>query len=510
MGLSFEDFKKILAQMAGIDLAAYKSQQMDRRLHSLMAVWGVKDYDEYLRVLQTDDVRFNEFQKKLTINVSEFFRNPERYAELVSTVLPELAQADRRLRFWSAGCANGAEPYTLAILARESGYEHSVRILATDVDRESLRRAHDGLYTQGEVRNVPPVILGKYFVAGERFYRLADEIREMVDFRRHNLLLDRFDTDFDLILCRNVVIYLTETAKEHLYHQFCQALKPGGYLMVGGTEPLLNFKEFGLDNPLTAFYRKLPPQAPGRSRPSAGTDRGGKDLIVGIGVDLVEIERVRAAIARSERFLERVFTPRERELCGVRPWRLAGRLAAKEALLKAVGTGLRGFSWQQMEILADESGGAQSPLPRQLCLGVGGKACVTHTPLDQPRQGIRSGAGLAGRGGRRVIVLTGREMAALDARAQAAYGMPGLILMENAGREVASLIGKRFGRGARVTVVCGPGNNGGDGLVAGRHLFLEGTSGRVLAYDGRGELPGGCAEKSAYCPLPRGAPPAAG
>ena len=122
MGLSYQEFKQIAAELAGVDLSAYKSQQMDRRIHSLMSLWGVADYDEYLAVLRTNEARFKEFQKKLTINVSEFYRNPERFAELVKVVLPELYRSGRRLRLWSAGCSNGAEPYTLAILIRESGY----------------------------------------------------------------------------------------------------------------------------------------------------------------------------------------------------------------------------------------------------------------------------------------------------------------------------------------------------------------------------------------------------
>ncbi|MGE5549503.1 MAG: CheR family methyltransferase [Bacteroidota bacterium] len=264
MSLTYEEFKKEAAALTGVDLTAYKSQQMDRRLHSLMGLWGVATYDEYLHALRTDEARFNEFQKKLTINVSEFFRNPERFEELNTVVLPELFQAGRPLRIWSAGCSNGAEAYTLAILIKESGFTYGARILGTDIDRESLRRAHLGVYTQNEVRCVPPHILERYFTADDRSYRLAERIKVMVDFKFHNLLHGRFDGQYDLILCRNVVIYLTEAAKDELYRKLCAVLRPGGYLMVGGTEPLLNFKEFGLENPLTAFYRKLPPAAPGK------------------------------------------------------------------------------------------------------------------------------------------------------------------------------------------------------------------------------------------------------
>ncbi|MCL6614641.1 MAG: protein-glutamate O-methyltransferase CheR [Firmicutes bacterium] len=262
MGLSYEEFKKIAGALTGLDLSAYKSQQMDRRLHSLMKLWGVKTYDDYLSLLQTNEARFEEFKKKLTINVSEFYRNPERFAELASVILPELFRTGRRLRIWSAGCANGAEPYTVAIILRESGYGPGARILGTDVDRASLRRAHAGLYSPNEVRSVPPSILGKYFRPTDSGYELCREIKEMVEFRQADLLLEEPERDCDLILCRNVVIYLTEPAKELLYRRLCRALRPGGYLMVGGTEPLLNFKDYGLENPLTSFYRKCGPISP--------------------------------------------------------------------------------------------------------------------------------------------------------------------------------------------------------------------------------------------------------
>lgn len=257
MGLSYEEFKRQAAELAGVDLGAYKSQQMDRRLHSLMHSWGLSGYDEYLSTLQTDPARMSEFQKRLTINVSEFFRNPDRFVELERVILPELCKTGRRLRIWSAGCANGAEPYTLAIIMRESGYEPGAQIIGSDIDRESLRRAQAAVFNPNEVRFVPPALLGKYFTEHGGGFALQPEIRRMVEFKRHNLLHDGWERGFDLILCRNVVIYLTESAKDALYRKIHQALRPGGYLMVGGTEPMLNYRSYGLDNPISAFYRRV-------------------------------------------------------------------------------------------------------------------------------------------------------------------------------------------------------------------------------------------------------------
>lgn len=259
MPLEFEEFKAKAAELCRIDLSSYKSLQMDRRINSLMRVWGVKDYDEYLHVLQTNPARFQEFVKKLTINVSEFFRNPERFGEVRERILPELLAKRASLDVWSAGCSNGAEPYTVAIILRELGAAQRARLLATDIDQVVLEKAKAGVYSQAEVKNVPPVLLQRYFELRDGYYHVSPEIKKMVEFRRHNLLHDPFPRTMDFILCRNVVIYFTEEAKAQLYANFFAHLNPGGYLMVGGTEPLLNYRYIGFENPMPFFYRKPAP-----------------------------------------------------------------------------------------------------------------------------------------------------------------------------------------------------------------------------------------------------------
>ena len=256
MSLDFDGFKERAAVLCGIDLKRYKNVQMDRRIQSLMATWGIKDYDEYYHVLQTNPVKFQEFLKKLTINVSEFYRNPERFEELQKRILPDLLAQGSTVNIWSAGCSNGSEPYTLAMIFRQIGAGHRVRIMATDVDRIILDKAEAAVYNKAEVKNVAPELLKKYFRVHDDQFHLSSEIKKMVEFRQHNLLHDKFPTGIDLILCRNVVIYFTEEAKRELYQKFYQTLKPGGYLMVGGTEPLLYYRTLGFENPITFFYRR--------------------------------------------------------------------------------------------------------------------------------------------------------------------------------------------------------------------------------------------------------------
>ena len=220
MPLSYEEFKEQASLLCGIDLSLYKSQQLDRRIKSLMNLWQVKDYDEYLQVLKTDPQRFQIFLKKLTINVSEFFRNPECYFYLWEKVIPELLQKNPNPKIWSAGCATGAEPYSVAIILKELQALYSAEILATDVDGQVLKRAREGVYGLNEVKSLPQELLERYFREEKGYYHLSPEIKKRVNFQRHNLLLDPFPTGLDLILCRNVVIYFAEEAKSDLYQSF--------------------------------------------------------------------------------------------------------------------------------------------------------------------------------------------------------------------------------------------------------------------------------------------------
>ena len=221
---------------------------MDRRIHSLMSFWGIADYQECLSVLKTDPRRYQEFVKKLTINVSEFFRNPDRFIELWEKVFPELLQRPGRLKIWSAGCSNGAEPYSVAIILQELKALDRATILATDIDQVVLEKAKLGVYLQNEVKSLPPELLGKYFRKERELFHFDDGLKKQVRFEKHNLLQDPYPKEMDLIICRNVVIYFTEEAKNQLYIGFNHSLRHNGYFLAGGTEPLLYYRQFGFDN----------------------------------------------------------------------------------------------------------------------------------------------------------------------------------------------------------------------------------------------------------------------
>ncbi|MDU4959651.1 MAG: protein-glutamate O-methyltransferase CheR [Sporomusaceae bacterium] len=252
----WEQFKEKLFAKSNINLNDYKPAQMQRRISNLMTRHGKTTYMDFFRLIESDNKLYKDFIDYLTINVTEFFRTPEKFVELENKVLSDLLAASPRLNIWSAGCSIGAEPYSLAMILMEKTPNVKHRILATDLDVEMLTKAKNGVYSANEMKNMPPARLAKYFKETAGSYSLQATVKERVEFARHNLLLDKFETGFDLILCRNVVIYFTEEAKDALYRRFFAALKPGGVLFVGGTEAILNFRDMGFQSYLPFFYRK--------------------------------------------------------------------------------------------------------------------------------------------------------------------------------------------------------------------------------------------------------------
>lgn len=252
----WELFKQKFKAKSGIDLNLYKANQMQRRITNLMTRYGAKSYVEFFGKIENDKKMFSDFVEYLTINVTEFFRTPEKFSELEAKVIPELLTKSSRLNIWSAGCSIGAEPYSLAMILKEMTPATKHRILASDLDVEILAKAKKGAYTDNELKSISKSRKTNYFTTEDGKYVVAPDIKSRIEFKQHNLLLDRFETGFDLILCRNVVIYFTEEAKDQLYRHFFTALKPGGILFVGGTEAILNFRDIGFVSYLPFFYRK--------------------------------------------------------------------------------------------------------------------------------------------------------------------------------------------------------------------------------------------------------------
>lgn len=242
----------------GLRLADYRSRQLERRLTYFRQRHGLQSNAEVAARLYSDPEFRRQFADFVTINVSEFFRNPERYADLRRLHLPALLAGRPGLQVWSAGCSIGAEPYSLAILLHELAPAGQHVVLGTDIDAASLERCRAGVYRDTELREVPAAMRHRYFQATQDGWRVDPAVRSLVSFRRLDLLVDPFPTGQDLIACRNVVIYFTDAAKLQLYRRFRASLRPGGLLFVGATESIFDCRTLGFEYVAPCFYRATP------------------------------------------------------------------------------------------------------------------------------------------------------------------------------------------------------------------------------------------------------------
>lgn len=257
MAYDYEYFKKAVFDLTSIDLNAYKEKQMKRRIDTLIAKNGVVGYDKYVQVLKTDKTRFEEFVNYLTINVSEFYRNPDQWQLLDKEIFPELLNRfGKNLKIWSAACSTGDEPYSLVMALTRHLPLNQIKILATDIDKQVIAKAKVGLYGEKSLVGVPADLKAKYFTKIGPSYQIAQEIKDRVEFKESNLLEDLYPSSCDLIVCRNVLIYFTEEAKEEIYRKFEKALKPGGILFIGSTEQIINYREIGYERKNSFFYIK--------------------------------------------------------------------------------------------------------------------------------------------------------------------------------------------------------------------------------------------------------------
>lgn len=254
----YEKFKEKVYQLTKIDLSSYKERQMKRRIDALISKCKVSSYDQYIQLLKSDREKLEEFVAYLTINVSEFYRNPEQWKLLENEMFPYLFERfGNNVKVWSAACSTGDEPYTLVMLLAKFIPMNRIRIIATDIDKQVLEKAQMGIYDEKSLKGLPKEYITKYFTqVGARSYQIADEVKKCVEFKQHNLLKDPYPTNCDLIVCRNVMIYFTEEAKKDIYLKFNASLKKDGILFVGSTEQIISPGNSGFSTFKSFFYKK--------------------------------------------------------------------------------------------------------------------------------------------------------------------------------------------------------------------------------------------------------------
>jgi chemotaxis protein methyltransferase CheR len=242
--------------LCDIDLLQYKRGQMERRVRSFAERRGHADLGPYLQLLAGDHVARDEFLDRVTINVSNLWRNPEQWERLQAEIVPALATGGT-LRAWSAGCSYGAEAYTLAAVCRLAAPTAYASILGTDIDRRAIERATVGEFNAEDVRDAPPNALARFFATDGERWRPTAELRALVSFEVGDLLRLRPPAGvYDLVLCRNTVIYFNEDVRDALHARLADALRPGGVLVVGATERVALPEALGLRPTAPFTYAK--------------------------------------------------------------------------------------------------------------------------------------------------------------------------------------------------------------------------------------------------------------
>lgn len=251
----YEKLKKDINRTLGIDLTAYKEQQMRRRINQWLDRYSLSSYNELVATIDGDLGHRQKFTQYLTINTSNFFRDTKVFDVIESQVLPGISH-NNKPRIWSAGASIGAEIYSISILMQEAKYTPAL-LLATDLDEAILEKAKAGVYLANQVNGIKDKYLTKYFSELEDGqWMLHDEIKRQVVFKQHDLLKDRYERNFDLILCRNVFIYFTSETQRRLITNFVQSLNSGGYFIVGSAEQIMDPLSYGLERVSYCIYQK--------------------------------------------------------------------------------------------------------------------------------------------------------------------------------------------------------------------------------------------------------------
>ncbi len=248
----FERIQQIVHRQSGINLQAGREDLVQSRLSNRLASVGMDSYEQYVKYVDSEPSgkELAAMIDVLTTNKTGFFREIQHF-DYLRKISKNLLKKGRRVQIWSAGCSSGEEPFSVAMLLLEQVPEldpQNVQILATDISSRMLARAREGVYTQQALNGVPPMLLRKYFTrlhaVPSRVYRINDNVRSIVRFARLNLIGEwPMKGPFDLILCRNVMIYFDGPTADRLMHRLWELLAPGGHLLAGHAEHIRDSSE---------------------------------------------------------------------------------------------------------------------------------------------------------------------------------------------------------------------------------------------------------------------------
>ena len=259
--MAFQKLKKMLMEN-GINVSGYRDEYLKRRFDTRLRATGSNSYGKYAIYLHKNPDEINHLRNELTINFTMFFRDQDVYSYLEQILLPKLIHDSNPTRIWSAGCASGEEPYSLAILMRKllkkTADSHAVTIFASDIDTDVLATAKKGEYQAKQLGALNSAMLEEYFTKQGDLYTTKDSLKRLIHFEQSDLMLQSIHQNIDLILCRNVMIYFAKESQQKIHMHFYRALKDGGYFVTGKSEILSGepAKKFQPMNQNTRTYQK--------------------------------------------------------------------------------------------------------------------------------------------------------------------------------------------------------------------------------------------------------------
>jgi len=259
----FELYRKLVYEESGIHFSTTNRSILESRLKERLRDKKLASLRDYYQLIVKDKEELKTFLDSVTTNLTRFFRNQAHFDALEKYVVPELtrqkAVGERKLRFWSAGCSTGEEPYTIAMLLKEVlpvGW--SFEVVASDISLKSLMVGKEGFYADSRIQGVPENYLAKYFEKKPSGYQIREDLKKTVRFDYHNLKNDSGLRNLDIVFCRNVLIYFDEVAQKATVERFWEAMGSKGFLFIGHSESLfgMNTRFEFVKTDWACFYKK--------------------------------------------------------------------------------------------------------------------------------------------------------------------------------------------------------------------------------------------------------------
>jgi chemotaxis protein methyltransferase CheR len=264
---SYNRLKKTLQETAGLNCNGYREEYLRRRFEIRLRASGAGTYGKYLLYLKKNPDELKKLLNDLTVNYTMFFRDTDVYEYLEKVLLPKLCRSQNPIRIWSAGCASGEEPYSLAIMLHKilgkAIDKRLVTIFASDIDKEALAQASKGEYQPKQLCKLDAASLDRFFIKNEATYTVKGFVKANIRFEQFDLMTEPLHKNLDLVLCRNVMIYFSRESQQQIHMKFYNALKEGGYFVSGKSEILSgepNERFLPIDSPTRVYQKPSKPK----------------------------------------------------------------------------------------------------------------------------------------------------------------------------------------------------------------------------------------------------------